>query len=125
MRKSVTLIEIIVSAIILSVTFTLIISAFITTRRYSSRANRRLVSTSWMRSASNYLYKEMIKSGTDTDIFDAGQHGFPFNDSTEEGGQVAVLTIDGVEYRGYYKVTVNGGNHNIEFNVTYPSVELE
>lgn len=122
MRKSVTLIEIIVSAIILGVAFTLLLSTFMATRRYSARANRRVVANNWVRGTSNYLYKEMVKNGAGSPSFSAGEHSMPLNDSETGLPNRSRITVDNVEYIGFYNVTWNGNNRNITFNVTYDSI---
>ncbi|MBU1121365.1 MAG: type II secretion system protein [Candidatus Omnitrophota bacterium] len=126
MKKSVTMIEIVVSAVILAVAFTLLISAFMTTRRYTTRANRRVIANNWIRSASNYLYKEMVQTGPTAPSFSSGQHGLPFND-TEVGcdPNTSKLIVESVDYIGYYTVVDDGNNRNITFNVTYESIDID
>ncbi|UCD15872.1 MAG: type II secretion system protein [Candidatus Omnitrophota bacterium] len=124
MRKSVTLIEIIVSAIILSVAFALLLSAFMFTRRYTARANRRLIANNWIRSASNYLYKEMARGDVDAPAFGEGQHGLPLNDTDYPEELRSEIEVDGITYSGFYTIVEDGDNRNITFNVTYDSIEF-
>lgn len=123
MRKSITLMETIVGAIILAAAFGVLLSSFMSLRSYVERANRRLIAVNLGRSVYNRLYRDVVREGWDCpNLSVAGSpHNLPFS-----GGNVI---IDGVTYDGNYSVAcVTQGSsafQQISVNITHPSIALE
>lgn len=116
-RPAFTLVEIIVSAVILSTSFAVVLSAFTYARGYIRHAQRRIVAANLIRGVSNYLYKELSRAGVGSDSLSTATHNFPFADDSAKS-----FEIDGVQsYEGVYSVTEDVlGYYQVTYNVTYP-----
>lgn len=116
-----TLVEIIVSALILSISFAVVLYAFTYARGYIRHAQRRIVAANLVRGVSNYLYKELSLDGVNSLSLNTSPennpHNFPFADDF-----VKSFEIDGVRfYEGEYSVTGDAlGYYRVTYNVTYP-----
>lgn len=58
-KKSVSLVEVIVGALILATAFGGLLASFISARRYINRVNKRLITANLIRGALNELYKDV------------------------------------------------------------------
>jgi type II secretory pathway pseudopilin PulG len=130
MKKSITLIEVIVSAVILASLFVFLLHSFINVRKYVERSSRRLIATNLARSASNFLYKELMRLGSNNDIFNTTwQHAFPekiFGDDIDVRDathKISNITVEGVKYRASYTIDDSGQYPVINFNITFPEIE--
>lgn len=116
-----TLVEVIVSALILSTSFAVVLYTFTYARGYIRHAQRRIVAANLVRGVSNYLYKELSRAGVGSGSLSTAAgvnpHNFPFADD-----QGKSFEIDGVKsYEGVYSVTENAlGYYRVTYNVTYP-----
>jgi len=106
MKKTVSLAEVIVGAIILVTVFGSFLAAFTGVRGYVRRANKRLVSANLARSALNRLYKEVRQDTWDSGALSVHTEDLPNYDIdglAYNGGAVnnnyVVSSVDGRDYR--------------------------
>ena len=92
-KKTFTLIEIMVSAVILALTFGALLLAFVAAKRYVSRVNKRLVSVNLGREVLNSLYDEVRPEWDERGELDVRIH----EDEID-------VTIDRRDYSGDYIV---------------------
>ncbi len=110
MRKGVTLTEVIVGAVILSVAFGGLLATFVAVRKYVNRANKRLIAVNLATHQFDNLYRAVS-----ADTWDSGdlQTGSTNLDS---------YTIDGQSYAGNsYSVSATAGDHRqVSVTINYP-----
>ncbi|MFH1504268.1 MAG: type II secretion system protein [Candidatus Omnitrophota bacterium] len=101
MKKTVSLVEVIVSALILSIVFAGLLTSFVCARTYVKRANKRLVAVNLIRGQLNRLNQEVRQDTWDDSVngqlCDAAS---PYN--------LPNYVIDGITYPG--------GNNNYTVN---------
>ncbi len=113
MKKAVTLVEVIVGAIILAVTFTSLLTTFIGVRRYVKRANKRLITTDLASQTLNDLYRAVRDDTWDSGTLQPGS------------SNIGSYTIDGQVYQdpasvNSYNVTTIGDYRQVNVTVNYP-----
>lgn len=113
MKKAVTLTEVVVGAIILSITFGGLLATFVAVRKYVKRANKRLITADLASRQLNDLYRAV-------------------SDDTWDSGTLAVgseplgpYEIDGLTYQddvapNSYSVTTVGDYRRVSVIVNYP-----
>ncbi len=110
MRKSITLMEVLVSAVILASVAAGLFATFVSVRKYINRANRRIIATNLGRSVLEDLYKGVRADTWDTS---GGVLYAPSTGSWQQSSDLsaslgsASLTIDNNLYGGsnsYYQV---------------------
>ena len=128
MRKSVTLMEVLVSAVILASVASGLFGTFIAVRRYINRANRRIIATNLARSVLEDLYKD-VRADTWNSAF--GALDAPSTGSWKRSVDLSstlgspTLTLDNNLYGGsnsYYQVRqIAGRNYReVQVFVEYP-----
>ena len=116
MKKSVTLIETLVGALILAIVFAGLLATFIGARKYVNRANKRLVASYLVRRQLVELHQAVRE-----DTWDSGDLSEP--QTNNFGGWL----IDGVTYQGtpannYQVASVAGKDYReVEVTVNYPT----
>ena len=98
-KRSVTLVEVVVSSLILALVFSSLLSSFMSARKYVGRANKRLVSVNLARQVINKLYGEVRADWDSRGRLDVNLHP-----------REVSVTIDGREYSGRYMVTTISSN---------------
>ena len=109
MKRALTLTEVVVGTIILTVVFGSLLATFVGVRRYTNHANRRLISTNLVEFKLNDLYRsvdydlwpiagEDLTPGTE----DVGDYTID-NELYEGAAGIVVEDVGGMDYR---KVTV-------------------
>ena len=108
-----TLLEILVSLLILSIVITGIISVFISSKRYTVRSRHRLQATSLARQILADLYKEVRQDTWDTGRLrgNYSEQGTIYIDPITYTWNLTVSNVTGYDYR---RVTVN-----VTWNETY------
>lgn len=115
-KKSFTLIEILVGALILALAFGGIFAGFIAVRKYVSHSNERLIAANLTRTILKNLYSQL---GEDNWTDASG----PFVDGKTY--DLGTVTIDNFDYTMSYTVTgTTGDRKQIEVNITYPDIDL-
>ena len=77
MKKAVTLTEILIGAVILSLVFASLLATFVGVRRYIRRANRRLIAMNLAKLDLNDLYREVNENTWNTGGLQAGTTNIP------------------------------------------------
>jgi len=108
-KKSVTLMEVIVGAVILALTFGSLLAAFVATRRYVARAGSRLTSANLAKGVINDLHDE-VKA----DTWGVGGTKFDPNISHPETD----VEIEDIIYQCDYDVSAVEGQDYREVEVT-------
>tara|TARA_Y100000031_G_C8015592_1_gene290117 strand:+ start:43 stop:390 length:348 start_codon:yes stop_codon:yes gene_type:complete len=111
-KKSLTLIEIIVGAVILALVFGGLVASFVAVRRYVNRADIRLAASNLGRGVLDSLYSHVHANwDTDGDLI-PGDHAGALD-----------TTIDGRRYTGnYISANVTGFDYRqVTVNVNYPT----
>jgi type II secretory pathway pseudopilin PulG len=112
-KRAVTLVETLVSAVILAVVFGGLLATFFSVRNYVKRANKRLVSMNLIRHVANDLYKAVRADTWDSGDLQTGSHSNEVN-----------VTIDNMTYTGNYTVTDLSGSgydyRQVTINLNYP-----
>ena len=113
MKKAFTLIEVLVGALILAVTFAGLIASFTGTRGYIFRSNKRLVVANLANGQLAQLYNAVREDFA----------GSPLNPLSSGTHNVTPVTIDGVSYSGDYLVEEVAGKDylKVTINMNYPS----
>lgn len=120
-KKSVTLAEILIGAIILTITFAGLLASFVSVRKYVNHASRRLTAANLARSVFNDLYRYVRESD-----WDSGSGKFSYsishNSSDPELSDV-LLDNNNNRYARSYTVVDPQGAHDyreVQVSVTYP-----
>ena len=110
-KKAVTLVEVLVATVLITLVFAGLMSAFLSIRNYVKRANKRLVAMNLMRHMSNDLYAAVREDTWSTGDLQTGTHN-----------NIVNVTVDGLTYTGNYTVSsVSGYNYReADLNITYP-----
>jgi len=95
LKKGVTLTEVIIGAIILSITFGGLLATFIAVRKYVKRANKRLIANDLASQKLNDLYRS-VKA----DEWDVADPGGPYSLQPAASGGISSYTIDNQSYSG-------------------------
>ncbi|MDP8289932.1 MAG: prepilin-type N-terminal cleavage/methylation domain-containing protein [Candidatus Susulua stagnicola] len=95
MRKGVTLVEVVVSSLILAIAFGGLLSTFVAVRKYITRANKRLIASDLVSQTLNDLYRAVR-----SDEWDVGAPGGTYPLQTTAPGGINNYTIDGYNYNG-------------------------
>ncbi|UCC94371.1 MAG: hypothetical protein JSW40_06050 [Candidatus Omnitrophota bacterium] len=108
MRKSITLTEVIVGAIIIASVFAGLLASFIAVRRYVAHANRRLIALNLSRTVINGLFEDVDQSR-----WAPGSGG-----GLEPGDHdVDSFRIENVFFEGNYTVTQPAGHEYREMEI--------
>ncbi|MCF7869875.1 MAG: type II secretion system GspH family protein [Candidatus Omnitrophica bacterium] len=104
-RKALSLVEILVSAVILAVTVMGLVSVFVSGRRYINRANKRSVAAALVTSFSRDFYRDVRADTWGSGRLRGGTHNLDqFNiDNINYDGE---YTVSGVSGRDYREVTI-------------------
>jgi len=94
-RKGVTLVEVVVSSLILAIAFGGLLSTFVAVRKYITRANKRLIASDLVSQTLNDLYRAVR-----SDEWDVGAPGGTYPLQTTAPGGINNYTIDGYNYNG-------------------------
>ncbi len=122
-KKSVTLTEILVGAVILALVFGGLLASFLATRGYVTRANKRLISSNFVRRTFDNLYNTVRADHWDaagTPLYASGtawqNHNF------NEVNLDLSTGIDNIQYSGSYQVRKVPGQDYREIKVilNYP-----
>jgi len=106
-KKSFGLIEVVVSAVILSAVIVGFFATFVGVRKYINKSNRRIIAANYVRSALSFLYNQVRQDTWDSSYLKAGNHPFP-------------VSINAANYSGDYSVTDLGGYRQVTININYP-----
>ena len=112
MNKAVTLVEVITGAIILSLTFTGLLTTFVSVRKYVNRANKRIIAANLVVCQLNDLYRAVREDTWGSgDLGAAGpiaMNDYTIDNHVYQNNEYTVhdLTGDGHDYRRV-NVTVN------------------
>jgi len=112
-RKGVTLTEVIVGAVILSVAFGGLLATFVAVRKYVNRANKRLIAVNLVTHQLESLYRAVSADTWDSGVLQTG--------STNLNS----YTIDGLVYQdaaapNSYSVATVGDHRQVSVTINYP-----
>lgn len=107
MRKSASLTEVIIGAVILATVFTGLIAVVVSSRKFISRASRRLTSANLIRASISDLYYQVRNDTLATGALSSGVHN------------ISNFTIDNVVYTRNYTV-----NASVESGYDYRKVDM-
>ena len=112
-RKGVTLTEVIVGAVILSIAFGGLLATFVAVRKYVNRANKRLIVVNLVTNQFDNLYREVRGDTWDSGALQPG--------STNLNS----YTIDGLVYQdagapNSYSVATVGNYRQVSVTINYP-----
>jgi type II secretory pathway pseudopilin PulG len=128
MRKSVTLMEVLVSAVILASVTAGLFATFVAVRRYINRANRRIIATNLARSVLEDLYKNVRADTWNSSVnalYAPSTGAWQSSDDLSSVFGSPSLTIDNNLYGGtdsYYQVRQIAGRsyREVQVFVEYP-----
>ncbi|MFH1772461.1 MAG: type II secretion system protein [Candidatus Omnitrophota bacterium] len=107
-KKSMTLVEVLVSAVILATVFAGLFASFISARKYVSRANKRIVSSSLARSVFGFLHPQVSATNwadNTNALFEPNNTNWEAHDITD-ANITPNLKVDEMNFNGSYQVRV-------------------
>lgn len=123
MKKTITFIEILTGTLILALVFSGLLASFVSVRKYTRRANKRLVSVNLARDVLNRLYSEVREDNWD--VAGTPLNATPaFHNLTEIGFSTNTPTVGIINYSGNYAVNSLPGRdyRQVWANITYPDI---
>ncbi|MBU1112506.1 MAG: type II secretion system GspH family protein [Candidatus Omnitrophica bacterium] len=114
MKRTFTLVEVIVAALILVIVFAGLLASFVVPRNYVKRVNKRLVAANLVRSNLNRLSQKVRQDQWDI----AGEALYPGTHNVPD------YTMDGIDYNSsYYQVLPPSGDQDyreVKITINYP-----
>ncbi|MBU1367788.1 MAG: hypothetical protein KKE55_06850 [Candidatus Omnitrophica bacterium] len=122
MKKTITFIEILTGTLILALVFSGLLASFVSVRKYTRRANKRLVSVNLARDVLNRLYSEVREDNWD--VAGTPLNATPaFHNLTEIGFSTNTPTVGIINYSGNYVVAPTAEDYRqVWANITYPDI---